>query len=781
MRKIILILLVASIQLVYSQSTLTGKITDELNTPLMGASVIILDEAGKKGASTDFDGNYKIKNIYNGTYTVKISYIGYDGITKKVTFTGGTVTLNVSLKESTEALQEVEITGRKATTYKNEITYAARMAMPIKEAPIAINTVTKELIRDLNITSLVDVLKNTPGVVQYGDSGDKFLIRGFSNDNYFLYNGAKMQRSFWSPVRLPNIERVEVLMGSSSSLYGNASPGGSINLVTKKPLKNARNFLKFTSGSFETHRVEGDFTGPLDDNKKILYRLNTAYERSNGQFLASQTSSLFVAPSVTFVPNEKTNVNVELIIDKSDGIPDGPTPVRKFNIDKTPSDFSITQPSDYRETTRTSIITTLNHKFSDNLSLIATYLGSSYTTNQSAHDIWNVISENKYALNYSKWDVINSSNSYSVYLRGKYNLTENIEFNPIVGVDSYDNEYSSSYLVSIGESDGVRPFYIDKPEFSYRKTWRYKRNGLSNDFNEDIRTTNTIGGYIQGHFKINDKLNIVFNTRYEKFKSENLDIDEKRVTEVDAILPRFAVNYQVLENLNVYANYSKGFEPVPAYFQPIEGQEGFFDKPMTSVTYEAGIKNSLFNNKLATTVSAYYIPRENVVTRSNVNRVKNKQIDQVSRGIEFSANGRITSNWDITLNYAYNYVKVTKDPEEGKVVSGNVINNEGKQDLGAPFFLASMYTKYKIKDGVFKGIVLGLGGNYVSDRRSSFKGFIYPQYLVANASIFYNIGKFEMGLNINNITDKKYLNGGWGTTVTFGRPKNYNFSVGYRF
>ena len=780
MKKLLIIALLFSAQMIQSQATLKGNVKDAFNAPLVGVNVVLV--AAGKGANTNFDGNYEVQNIASGTYKVKVSYIGYDTQIQEVVFENESVLeLDFTLRESSEKLQEVEITGRRATTYKTEVSYsAARLGIPLKETPVAVNTVTKELIRDLNITSLSDVIKNIPGVVS--EAGfDRFNIRGFRNDSYFLVNGAKQERSFFMPTKLPNIERVELLMGASSALYGNASAGGSINLVTKKPLETPRNYLRLTSGSFETRRIEADFTGPLEDNKNLLFRLNTAYEKSNGQFQFGGSTSLFVAPSVTFRPNDRTNVNVEFVIDNFDGITNGATPVRNFNIEETPSDFSITQPSDYNENSRTSYNITLNHKFSDRLSLIATYLGTTDKTDLSEHTIWDTPSEGKYTLRYSKWDVVSNSNSFSAYLRGKYTIGEHIEFNPIAGVDVYDTDYTSSFLASIGESDGVETFDVENPVFTIRNTQAYRINSLSNNFGEDVRTQNTIGGYFQGHFKIKEKWNVVLNARYEKYKGFITEKAGERETISDVFLPRIALNYQLMDHINVYANYSKGFEPVPNYFQPKVGEEGGFDKPMTSTTYETGVKGSFFKNRLATTLSAYYIPRENVVIRSVINRTKFVQKNEVSRGIEFSANGKLMPNWNVSFSYAYNYIKTTKDPEEGMINEGQPIANVGKQKVENPFFLAGMFTKYKITEGSFRGVAFGLGGNYVGERRSTFSGFIYPSYLIANSSMYYNVGKFELAFILNNAFGKKYVRSGDGTNLFFGQPRNYNFSVSYRF
>ena len=781
MKKIILLTLILSVQAIYSQFTLKGNINDKYNQPLMGVTISI--ESETKGAVTDFDGYYEIHNINSNSITVKISYIGYQPIVKTISFTNNQEVLDAIMTESEEYLQEVEITGTKTVSYRNKVSYSAtRLAIPVKETAMAVNSVTKELINDLNLTRLDDIIKNVPGVVSSNGLED-FKYRGFRSPDYILYNGSKVQKSYWSPIKIPNIERVEMLMGGSSSLYGNASPGGSMNLVTKKPLENSRNYLKFTAGSFETHRIDGDFTGPLDDNKQILYRLNMSYERSNGQLKFGNSDNFFIAPSVTFRPNDKTNVNVEITIDKFNGIVNQGTPVVNFDLEQTPTDFTVTQPSDYSKNVETKFNVTINHKFNDKLSLVASYLSSSYITDLSRHTIWDTPSEGQFTIRYYKWDVRSNSQSFSTYLRLKLHDNKDYVFNGILGLDTYKENYDSSYLASIGEGDGVESFYSENPVYEIRYPSRYKRSITSNNFGEDVATQNTIGVYLQGHFRLIDKLNIVLNARIEDYKgSRGKGTEEERKTTEVIFLPRVAINYSLNDIINVYANFNIGFEPVPNYFQPKEGEEGGFDKPMTSINYELGTKASFFNNRLATSISAYYIPRENVVVHSKAEKANYIQIDEISRGIEVSANGRIKSNWNLSMSYTYNYIEVSRDPEEGLLNgAGQVINNEDKQEVGSPFFLASLFSKYRITQGSFKGVAFGIGGNYVSERRSSFVGFRYPEYVVANASVYYNIGNYSMSFVANNIFDKKYVQSGYGTELYLGKIRNYNFSVGYRF
>lgn len=777
----VLVALILGISTNYGQATIKGKITDNDHQELVGASVLLKGKS--KGSTTNFDGNYIIENISEGTYIVQFSYVGFVTLEKEVQLKNNEIlTLDVKLLENAETLQEVEIVGRKATTYKNDITYATRMPIAVKDAPIAINTTTKELLRDLNIVDFEQAIKTLPGVVAKGDGAfsNRFNIRGFRNNRQFLINGTKLDVGWYSPFQLPNVERIEALMGASSALYGNASPGGSINIVTKKPLDKPINFLKFSTGSYNTNRVEGDFTGPLNDNKTILYRLNMAYNKSEGRVLLGGSNSLFVSPSVTFKPNDKTNVNVEFTYSNVEGIPTGGIPLRKRNLENTPVDFSVNQLSDYNKNLTTMFGITLNHKFTDNLSLVANYLGCVYNTDISRHFFNSFISDTKYNLAYQYRDVITKSTGYNAYLKGKFQLNSTIEFNPIIGFDAFKNHSDQGSFFAHGEANGVEPFDVEKPKHIKRDALKYKRSwGFSRG--ENIWEDRNIGFYVMGHFKIGEKINAVFNTRLDKIKRDNINGSLVSTKEYNVITPRFALSYKVTDYLNAFANYSRYFTPVPSSYNPKDGDTDYLDKPTRSVTYEGGLKASLFRKKLFTTLTAYYIPRENVVTRSQINKLQDIQTNEISRGLEFTANGRVLPNWNLSLSYAYNHIKTTFDPEEGLASSEGEIRNEGKQNIGTPFFTASGFTKYRITDGLFRGISFGVGGNYVSERRSGALGYVYPSYFVVNANLFYNIGKFEMGLMVDNITDKKYIISGYKTTVNIGNPANYMLTVGYKF
>src|SRR5690606_21169977 len=164
------------------------------------------------------------------------------------------------------ALQTVEVIGRKEKSYKNTTSFVgAKTEIALKDLPQAVSYATKELIADQGVMRVGDIVKNFSGVNQ-NTFYDDIIIRGYrinGGSNTQLLNGMRTSTGFWKQPLANYLERVEVLKGPSSALFGNASPGGVINRLTKKPLDEVRNSVSFSTGSFNTLRALVDFTGPL--------------------------------------------------------------------------------------------------------------------------------------------------------------------------------------------------------------------------------------------------------------------------------------------------------------------------------------------------------------------------------------------------------------------------------------------------------------------------------------------------------------------------------------
>jgi iron complex outermembrane receptor protein len=360
----------------FSQTgTLHVTITDYEKKPLQYVNVILSTGEGKV---TNKLGEYSIENVNPGVCTIRISSMGYETETKQVSIIPSqTLQVNFQLKEQVLELQSVEIIGSRATTYDNKTSFAAtKVATLVKDIPQAISYITKEVMSDRLSYRINDVVKNISSVNQFSFYND-YTIRGFRSQQETI-NGLRVVGLFGPQILTPTLERVEVIKGPASAILGNGNPGGTMNRVTKNPLTTEKKAISFTTGSFNIFRSTLDFTGPLNESKTLLYRLNVAYENSDDFRDLQEFKSIVIAPSVSFIPSSKTRLNFDLVLQKFDGKLDSGQPIfgasSGTNLNSTPISFAIGQTNDYQRSDANFATISLSHKFSENITFNTSYM-----------------------------------------------------------------------------------------------------------------------------------------------------------------------------------------------------------------------------------------------------------------------------------------------------------------------------------------------------------------------------------------------------------------------
>ncbi|MEN0048824.1 MAG: TonB-dependent receptor, partial [Bacteroidota bacterium] len=368
------------------KASIKGTITDVEGVSMPGVN-LLLDKA-QQGTVSDADGNFEFTNLDAGTYTLTTSFIGYQTQSQKINLVAGQqLILDFILKEGID-LQTVEIIGRRSVSYDNDVSFAAtKVATALKDIPQAVSYVTKEVMTDRQAYRVNDVVKNISGINQFSFYND-YTIRGFRSQQE-LINGLRVIGLFGPQILTANLERVEVIKGPASAMFGNASPGGTMNRVTKKPLDEERKAISFTTGSFNTLRSTLDFTGPLNKERTLLYRLNIAYENSDDFRDLQEFKSFMVAPSITFLPTDRTRINFDLVITNFDGKLDRGQPIfgasAGTDLNSTPISFAIGAANDYHRTDVAYSTLSLNHQFSNNFSFNASHMRYSYQEDLFEH------------------------------------------------------------------------------------------------------------------------------------------------------------------------------------------------------------------------------------------------------------------------------------------------------------------------------------------------------------------------------------------------------------
>jgi iron complex outermembrane receptor protein len=281
-----------------------GKPAELVNVGLKGTAT---------GTVTDSYGNFSLANLSPGSYTVQASFIGFAPQEQPVeVLPGETVTLQLTLQETARQLDEIVVKGY--VNYKNDVSnLATRTATPLLEVPQSIQVVPQQVLKDQQVFTLNEGVKNFAGIAQFSVYQD-YTMRGFrANDGNFAYNGVRgALYQFDLPGQLYNVEKIEAIKGPASSLFSNATPGGIINVVTKQPQLAPKYELQATYGTYGQFRLSGDATGPLSRNKKLLYRLVAGYENAGSRQRSPADAPLFpgsppCATSFRTVPRPASN------------------------------------------------------------------------------------------------------------------------------------------------------------------------------------------------------------------------------------------------------------------------------------------------------------------------------------------------------------------------------------------------------------------------------------------------------------------------------------------
>ncbi|GAB3220006.1 TonB-dependent siderophore receptor [Spirosoma arcticum] len=755
-----------------ARTNIQGNILTTDGQPAPFVSITL--KGSRIGTTTDGEGKFFLKDIKPGSYTLQASGVGFETLRENITVVGEQVTqVSYRIATAVKQLQTVEVTGRKETTYKNDYSFALKTQVPVKDIPQAISTVTKELILDQQSYRLQDVTKSVAGVNQFSVYDD-ITIRGFRSSDNRLLNGLRWAGNFWTSPLLVNIERVEFIKGPASAMFGNANPGGTINMVTKKPLDETRANVQLSLGSFKTTRATADFTGPLNEQKTLLYRLNLGYENSGSFRDYVDFKTLVVAPSISFVPNAKTRINFDLTVQDINTVLDrGRTVFRgEQNLLATPINFNLTQPGDRLNPKIFSAALSWSQNLSRGLNLNVAYMRFREDQTLTEHRFQRYITRDSIQLSYTDRIVNYVNDNANIYLTWQ-TRTSGVEHLLLGGYDyaGYDYNFSEKFANSAFNIN------LNQPTFQPRDVAKYVYSFRSLADNRQAYSSH--GVYVQDQIKWN-RWQLLLSLRREQFTVPTTAAVARsfgRDIQTTALLPRFGLVYALTPSTNFYATYNQGFQVIAP------GSAAFLDanppKPITSRLLEVGAKSEWFDKRLLTTLSLYNLEQDNVVVNAN-NPARPDQVTQRgqerARGAEFEVVGNLLPNLSVLLGYAYNEAIISRDNNERLV---------GLTKENAPRHASTSWIKYTLT-GKLNGLGFALGHSHNSVRNgfrdAQLVSVILPGYVVFNAMAYYQIQQVRLSVNANNLTNKAHFTGGYNFERNFpGAPRNYLTSIAYTF
>lgn len=753
MKKIttLITVLLLSISIYGQTGSIKGKVVSQQNTAIPNVNIMVVNS--NKGAMTNSNGVYEINNIKTGAHTIEISFIGYASQEMTVEVTEGKTTNvpNIILQQKEEQLKEVVVEGLQNRYVAREPSSSLRLKTEIAKLPQNIQVISSELLQDQQVTSIMDgVIRNVSGVTMLEHWGHfaRINMRGFRLPAF--RNGVNFNDS-WGPLSedMNSVDRIEFVKGPAGFMMSAGEPGGFYNVVTKKPTEEFVGNISFTAGSLDFYRGTFDFGGKLSENGKLLYRLNGMYQTGDSHRGGEDAERYGFAPALTYKFSDKTQITTELNVQQAESYIGAayvfaPVTDGYGSLDR---DFKFTDTnypvSDIQELT---FFTNLKHDFSENWGFETQFAYLRY--NQEGNSFWSwSISDNGDAdRRVTQWDALSLGKYFQTYLYGNFN-TGSINHNILGGFDFTEKKYWADFNTTVAIDTGA-PFNIYNPVYG---------NSLTLDFDRSTKVRNRNGGnpysgfttrsyYFQDEIGfIDNKVRLTLAGRYTELISLGKEDEDNKFS------PRAGLSVDITPTLIAYALYDQSFLAANG----IDFNGNFFD-PIEANDIEGGIKKSFFDGRLKTSLGAYIITKQNVLVTDPENPNFSIQLGEVqSKGIEFDAQGQITPELNVILNYANTNVEITEDTDESVI---------GQRVAGHAKHVTNAWLNYNFaKTSKLKGFGASLGYQYQVDRSAWAWGADnqsdLPDYFKLDGALSWKNDNMRIQLNVNNLLNEYLYSG----------------------
>jgi iron complex outermembrane receptor protein len=660
---------------------------------------------------------------------------------------------------------------------------------PLIEVPQAITVINAEQIKDQNAENLQEVLRYAPGVraEAYGmdNRGDWFTLRGGSEGSALLDGLRVPLTGWWGLVRAEPyaFERIEILRGPSSVIAGQNGPGGTVNMVSKRPQATAKRELYVQGGNYSLREFGADFTGPLNESGTLLYRAVGLFSESDTQINLADQERRFLAPSVTWLPSESTSLTLfgEYQKDRSMNTnaflpwvgtilpaPNGPVP----------TDLFIGEPDwDTYGGTRKRIGVALEQELNEQWTL---------RTQLRRDDVEGGM-RNMYAAFYDypprdflyggggrtigrQWYASEDDSKITngeVLLEGRFD-TGALNHTVVMAVDGVRAEMSMQTDSGAATTlDVYAPVYGTFP----LPTLNFGAPVVSE--------TKQLGVLLQDQIKIDERYIIVASLRRDSSKSEERDNPLSKRND-SAWTKRLGFVYMPTDSIAPYISYSESFEPVAntSYVDAMSGDTVLVQyDPLRGKQIEAGVKYLPTDGTVAASAAVYRLKEKNRLSPNPINpSLPSVQGGEVTvEGVELETSLNLNT-FKLTANYTYTNGKTTASstPEQDSAL-GNKLTSVPKHG-------ASLWGVNTFRFTGDSALRAGLGVRYVGETWDGTDELSVPSNTLIDALLAFDYDKWSVALNVVNVTDKDYI----VTCLTrgdcwFGVRRKIAGTVSYRF
>ncbi len=755
-----------------SKGIIIGKVLTSNDRAVPFANIIV--KGTTNGTSSNSDGSFSISNIDAGTCTIIISSIGFE--TREITAvvkSGETTALpNIILNDKSVQLNEVTVSGQNGSYKAENVSPSLRMETDILNIPQNIQVVTSKLLKDQQIFNMIEgVTRNVSGVSRV-EHWDNIYARLYTRGDHIPgYRNGMNIATTWGPLveDMAMVERVEFVKGPAGFMLANGEPGGFYNVVTKKPTGTTQRSVEVTVGSYGTYRASADFDGHIDNQGKLLYRLNLMGQLKNSHVDYDYNNRYLIAPVLKYNFDNKTSVTFEYTYQYSQFLQPAGYAFSGKGYEDVPLNFSPYDPNiDPCVITDHSMFVYFNHSISGSWKLTA-QLGY-FDGFVRGYDVWpgSIDDAGNMIRHLYSWDSRNKNTLGQIFVNGKFN-TGKVSHSILAGLDLGNKNSISDfgYAGLLPDLNIYNPVYGLTPDqipvYDFSRSLENRTNYTEKGNYEALYLQDEIG-------LLEDKLRLTIAGRYTH---SQIDVEPYE----DVFTPRFGISARVFDKTSVYALYDQSYVPQSGtdffgnHFEPVKGSN-----------VELGIKRDWFGGKWNSTVSLYQITKTNVLTADPAHIDFSIQLGKIkTKGIEIDVVGEIIPGLGVTINYAFTDSKISKDTDP------NIVGNETPGSIKQ---IQNTWLTYKINDGMLNGVGLSLGYQYQIDRISWYvwdgSSQKLPDYFRLDGGVSWQNDKFKCSLVINNLLNE-YLYSGFPPTAWYNfytwiseAPRNFRLSFEYK-
>ncbi|MES2950142.1 MAG: TonB-dependent siderophore receptor [Pseudomonadota bacterium] len=694
------------------------------------------------------------------------------------------VALGVAQSVRAQSLAPITISASTDDGYSpSSSSTATKGNAPLRDIPQSVNVVPAQLLKDQGAQSMQDALRNVPGVAFSSGDGqrDQVMIRGFTAIADQFIDGVRDDALYFRD--LSNVERIEVLKGPSAVLYGRGSSGGLINRVTKKPkFGGTSGEVALSVGSFDLKRIEGDFNVAVTESAAL--RLNLAREESGSyrdqQFLDRSS----IAPSLALKLGRQTDLLLQYTTARDQRLTDFGIPAlngRPVDVPASTYYGSGTARKDDTNTTQVESFTAvLNHRFTERFSVRNTTRSSSYEL-----DRYNTLTggtTDPVAL------TVGRTRSFVLRdERGWFNQTD-FTYNSTAGGFQQEWLFGLELGQQMRRAESVSGGTVDRvsilnpgrvpvpaiPAASYLAD-----SAIPSHTQQDV-----VGIYLQDRITLAKGWKALIGGRFDQFKqATRFDRKLGDLERTDtSFSPRAGLVWQPADSQSYYLSYSRSFQPSAEAFALAANNTA--NTPEFTRNIEAGSRLDFLDGALAVTAAVFNLERSDIKNTDPANPAQQINVGtQRTNGLELTANGRLPGQWDVSAGYAFLDGQMTQSVASVSSLQLPVVSvpSLGKVPSLTPRHSAFVWG---MKD-LGNGFSLGGGLNYVGERYTSLTNLVtLPAYLTADVAAVYKTGRYEMGVNVKNVTDQKYIVSSHGSNdnlIVPGSPRALQATLRMKF